>query len=81
VQFDTTVLEDRANFDRERLTALIALVKTFAGCLAFQLTRTANNATMRANTTISPQSALNKLVGGGFVVEVFSELYALGLYR
>jgi hypothetical protein len=65
-------LEHGADFDSERLTAVIALIDPYARALALHLAVAIYAAAVWAYRTSRPQAGLYKFVCGFFVVEVIS---------
>ena len=64
------VFEDGADFDGERLAAVLALVSADAGGLALELRHTVmRSAALRADWTIGPKPSFDPFVGFFFVVE------------
>jgi hypothetical protein len=63
-------LEDRADFDSERLPASVAFVDADTGAFASQRSALIDNAAVRARPTIRPQSRLDEPIGGFFAMEM-----------
>lgn len=70
MQFDVAGLKDGPDLDGERLAARIAFVGAYASALAAQLAATLDNAAVRTDPTVRPDTRFYKLIGRVLVVEV-----------
>jgi len=70
VHFDVAGFEDSADLDSKRLTALIALVYTYASTFALHLANALSALAARADRTFRPYARFNELISSFFVMKM-----------
>ncbi len=70
MQGNVAILKDSADLYSKRFPAGIAFVNAYASAFAFQFTDTFDAATMRAECTLRPHAAFDKIVSGLLVLKV-----------